>query len=105
MNDTSAQMKITDSMIAYAVSADASNTCDAVDEVVVAADRWRTATDLMRACRTPPDRTSPGSFAPCSEVVERRRSCTLHGVVRYAVDPDDARRLWTLSQELLAPAR
>ncbi|MFH9089206.1 hypothetical protein [Streptomyces sp. NPDC017673] len=30
--------------------ADASNTCDAVDEVVVAADRWRTATDLMRAC-------------------------------------------------------
>ncbi|MFE1446681.1 short-chain dehydrogenase [Streptomyces olivaceoviridis] len=38
------------------------------------------------------------------EVVDRR-SGTLHGVARYAVDPDNARRLWALSQELLAHAR
>jgi NAD(P)-dependent dehydrogenase (short-subunit alcohol dehydrogenase family) len=33
-----------------------------------------------------------------------RRSGTLHGVAPYAVDPDNARRLWTLSEELLAEA-
>ncbi|MEV0488365.1 SDR family NAD(P)-dependent oxidoreductase [Streptomyces sp. NPDC050508] len=33
-----------------------------------------------------------------------RRSGTLHGVARYAVHPDNARRLWTLSEELLAEA-
>ncbi|MFG3207170.1 SDR family NAD(P)-dependent oxidoreductase [Streptomyces sp. NPDC048192] len=45
-------------------------------------------------------------FVDCneSEVVDRR-SGTLHGVARYAVDPDNARRLWTLSQQLLAHAR
>ncbi|MFE1196135.1 short-chain dehydrogenase [Streptomyces olivaceoviridis] len=31
-----------------------------------------------------------------TEVVDRR-SGTLHGVARYAVDPDNARRLWALS--------
>ncbi|MBG7699724.1 SDR family NAD(P)-dependent oxidoreductase [Streptomyces sp. MC1] len=45
-------------------------------------------------------------FADCAETeVIERRSGTLHGVARYAVDPDNARRLWTLSQELLAPTR
>ncbi|WP_330335991.1 SDR family NAD(P)-dependent oxidoreductase [Streptomyces sp. NBC_00557] len=45
-------------------------------------------------------------FVDCNETeVVDRRSGTLHGVARYAVDPDNARRLWTLSQELLAHAR
>ncbi|MBW8700874.1 3-oxoacyl-[acyl-carrier-protein] reductase FabG [Streptomyces sp. MBT84] len=44
-------------------------------------------------------------FADCneSEVVDRR-SGTLDGVARYAVDPDNGRRLWALSRELLAQA-
>lgn len=45
-------------------------------------------------------------FADCNETeVVDRRTGTLHGVARYAVDPDNAGRLWALSQELLAPAR
>ncbi|WP_052867326.1 SDR family NAD(P)-dependent oxidoreductase [Streptomyces niger] len=45
-------------------------------------------------------------FVDCNETeVVDRRSGTLHGVARYAVDPDNARRLWALSQELLAHAR
>ncbi|MFE4924443.1 SDR family NAD(P)-dependent oxidoreductase [Streptomyces sp. NPDC056661] len=44
-------------------------------------------------------------FVDCneSETVDRRTG-TLHGVARYAVDPDNARRLWTLSEELVANA-
>ncbi|CAL9322849.1 SDR family NAD(P)-dependent oxidoreductase [Streptomyces griseoincarnatus] len=44
-------------------------------------------------------------FADCNEsdVVDRRTG-TLHGVARYAVDPDNAGRLWALSRELLAQA-
>ncbi|GAA5186532.1 hypothetical protein GCM10023322_32980 [Rugosimonospora acidiphila] len=38
-----------------------------------------------------------------AETVERR-SATLHGVARYALDPDNAQRLWTLSETLLAAA-
>ncbi|MFF9113177.1 MULTISPECIES: SDR family NAD(P)-dependent oxidoreductase [unclassified Streptomyces] len=42
-------------------------------------------------------------FVDCNETeVVDRRSGTLHGVARYAVDPDNARRLWALSQDLLA---
>ncbi|CAK7285834.1 SDR family NAD(P)-dependent oxidoreductase [Streptomyces sp. RM1] len=45
-------------------------------------------------------------FVDCNETeVVDRRSGTLHGVARYAVDPDNARRLWALSQELLARTR
>ncbi|MFG3019306.1 SDR family NAD(P)-dependent oxidoreductase [Streptomyces sp. NPDC048254] len=36
-----------------------------------------------------------------SEVVDRRTG-RLHGVARYAVDPDNGRRLWDTSEELLA---
>ncbi|WP_338783597.1 hypothetical protein [Streptomyces sp. DG1A-41] len=46
----SAKVTVTDMVVAYAVLADASNACDAVDEVVVAADSWKAAIDLMRAC-------------------------------------------------------
>ncbi|MFE9598080.1 SDR family NAD(P)-dependent oxidoreductase [Streptomyces hokutonensis] len=42
-------------------------------------------------------------FVDCNETdVVDRRSGTLHGVARYAVDTDNARRLWTLSKELLS---
>ncbi|MET8614888.1 SDR family NAD(P)-dependent oxidoreductase [Streptomyces misionensis] len=45
-------------------------------------------------------------FVDCNETeVVDRRSGTLHGVARYAVDPDNARRLWALSRELLAHRR
>ncbi|MET7568718.1 SDR family NAD(P)-dependent oxidoreductase [Streptomyces sp. NPDC005492] len=45
-------------------------------------------------------------FVDCDETeVLDRRSGTLHGVARYAVDPDNARRLWDLSQDLLAQAK
>ncbi|GAA1698817.1 SDR family NAD(P)-dependent oxidoreductase [Streptomyces yatensis] len=45
-------------------------------------------------------------FVDCKETeVLDRRSGTLHGVARYAVDADNARRLWDLSQDLLARAK
>ncbi|MFD3481020.1 SDR family NAD(P)-dependent oxidoreductase [Streptomyces sp. NPDC058695] len=45
-------------------------------------------------------------FVDCNETaVVDRRSGTLHGVARYAVDPVGARRLWDLSHDLLAQAR
>ncbi|MCO5998988.1 SDR family NAD(P)-dependent oxidoreductase [Actinoallomurus rhizosphaericola] len=38
-----------------------------------------------------------------TETVDRRGAAPpLHGVARYALDPDNARRLWTLSEDLLA---
>ncbi|WP_274918730.1 SDR family NAD(P)-dependent oxidoreductase [Streptomyces sp. WZ-12] len=44
-------------------------------------------------------------FVDCNETATvDRRTGTLHGVARYAVDPDNAQRLWTLSEELLTPA-
>ncbi|MFE1834456.1 SDR family NAD(P)-dependent oxidoreductase [Streptomyces sviceus] len=44
-------------------------------------------------------------FVDCNETeIVDRRSGTLHGVARYAVDPDNGRRLWALSEELLAQA-
>jgi NAD(P)-dependent dehydrogenase (short-subunit alcohol dehydrogenase family) len=42
-------------------------------------------------------------FVDCNETeVVDRRSGTLHGVARYAVDPAGAQRLWSLSQERVA---
>lgn len=35
-----------------------------------------------------------------TETVDRRTG-TLHGVARYALDPEGAERLWTLSETLL----
>ncbi|MEV4918779.1 hypothetical protein AB0K47_18420 [Streptomyces tirandamycinicus] len=46
---TSAKATVGGTVVAYAVLADASNACDAVDEVVVAADSWASAIDLVRA--------------------------------------------------------
>ncbi|MGV9625734.1 SDR family NAD(P)-dependent oxidoreductase [Streptomyces sp. NPDC003487] len=44
-------------------------------------------------------------FVDCNETeVVDRRTGTLHGVARYAVDADNARRLWDLSEGLLAQA-
>ncbi|MEU3242519.1 MULTISPECIES: SDR family NAD(P)-dependent oxidoreductase [unclassified Streptomyces] len=45
-------------------------------------------------------------FVDCNETeVVDRRSGTLHGVARYAVDPENARRLWDVSQDLLTRAK
>ncbi|MEU1616507.1 SDR family NAD(P)-dependent oxidoreductase [Streptomyces sp. NPDC005722] len=44
-------------------------------------------------------------FADCGEAaVLDRRGAPLQGVARYAVDPDNARRLWTLSERMIANA-
>nr|WP_273377663.1 SDR family NAD(P)-dependent oxidoreductase [Actinopolymorpha pittospori] len=44
-------------------------------------------------------------FADCNEAeVLDRRGAPLQGVARYAVDPDNAPRLWTLSQQMLLDA-
>ncbi|WKK23339.1 SDR family NAD(P)-dependent oxidoreductase [Streptomyces olivoreticuli] len=44
-------------------------------------------------------------FVDCNETeTVDRRSGTLGGVARYALDADNARRLWALSEELLAGA-
>jgi hypothetical protein len=45
-------------------------------------------------------------FVHCNETdTVDKRSGTLHGVARYALDPDGAQRLWSLSENLLATAR
>ncbi|MFJ4930107.1 SDR family NAD(P)-dependent oxidoreductase [Streptomyces sp. NPDC088736] len=45
-------------------------------------------------------------FVDCNETeVVDRRSGTLHGVARYAVDLENARRLWAVSQDLLTRAK
>ncbi|GLP66421.1 oxidoreductase [Streptomyces sp. TUS-ST3] len=44
-------------------------------------------------------------FVDCNETeTVDRRTGTLHGVARYAVDADNARRLWDLSESLLTQA-
>ncbi|MFC1402582.1 MULTISPECIES: SDR family NAD(P)-dependent oxidoreductase [Streptacidiphilus] len=44
-------------------------------------------------------------FVDCNEAATvDRRTGNLQGVARYALDPDGARRLWTLSEDLLAAA-
>jgi hypothetical protein len=42
-------------------------------------------------------------FVDCNETeTVDRRTGTLHGVARYAIDPTNAQRLWALSEALLA---
>ncbi|MGW3313536.1 SDR family NAD(P)-dependent oxidoreductase [Streptomyces sp. NPDC001073] len=44
-------------------------------------------------------------FVDCNETeIVDRRSGTLHGVARYALDPAGAQRLWDLSQDLITGA-
>ncbi|MFJ4783942.1 SDR family NAD(P)-dependent oxidoreductase [Streptomyces sp. NPDC088794] len=63
------------------------------------------ATSVLLATSPQLDGVGGRYFTDCNETeVVDRRSGTLHGVARYAVDPDNARRLWTLSEELLAQA-
>ncbi|MFL4902084.1 SDR family NAD(P)-dependent oxidoreductase [Streptomyces sp. MMS24-I2-30] len=60
------------------------------------------ATSVLLATSPLLDGVGGRYFSDCneSEVVDRRTG-TLHGVARYAVDPAGARRLWTVSEELL----
>ncbi|MGW3287080.1 SDR family NAD(P)-dependent oxidoreductase [Streptomyces sp. NPDC001002] len=63
------------------------------------------ATSVLLATSPLLDGVGGRYFTDCNETeIVDRRSGTLHGVARYAVDPDNARRLWTLSQELLTQA-
>ncbi len=48
MSGMSAGERVAGYLIAYAVLVDASNDCDALDEVVVASESWAAAAELMR---------------------------------------------------------
>ncbi|MCL3992840.1 hypothetical protein [Streptomyces lavenduligriseus] len=45
-----ARVRVEGLVVAYTALADATNACDAVDEVVVAADDWAGAKSLLRSC-------------------------------------------------------
>ncbi|MFJ5265229.1 SDR family NAD(P)-dependent oxidoreductase [Streptomyces sp. NPDC088387] len=63
------------------------------------------ATSVLLATSPLLDGVGGRYFVDCNETeVVARRSGTLHGVARYAVDPGNGRRLWDLSQDLLARA-
>jgi hypothetical protein len=63
------------------------------------------ATSVFLATSPQVDGIGGRYFEDCGEadVVEELRG--LHGVVPHALDPDAARRLWDVSEELLAAAR
>ncbi|GAA1087926.1 MULTISPECIES: SDR family NAD(P)-dependent oxidoreductase [Streptomyces violaceusniger group] len=64
------------------------------------------ATSVLLATSSLLDGVGGRYFDDCNEAeVVDRRTGTLHGVARYAVDPENARRLWTVSEALLADAR
>lgn len=44
-------------------------------------------------------------FEDCREAAVVDQLDGLHGVLPHALDPDDARRLWDVSEDLLAAAR
>ncbi|MEU9671503.1 hypothetical protein ACH419_43190 [Streptomyces bobili] len=50
MADMTAKARVADLVIAYAVLVDATNACDALDEVVVASGSWAATRDLLRTC-------------------------------------------------------
>lgn len=61
------------------------------------------ATSVLLATSPLLDGVGGRYFVDCNETeVVDRRSGTLGGVARYAVDPDNGRRLWALSEALLA---
>ncbi|MFD5432686.1 SDR family NAD(P)-dependent oxidoreductase [Kitasatospora sp. NPDC127067] len=63
------------------------------------------ATSVLLATSPLLDGVGGRYFADCNETgTVDRRTGTLLGVARYAVDPEGARRLWTLSEGLLATA-
>ncbi|HZX05223.1 SDR family NAD(P)-dependent oxidoreductase [Kribbella sp.] len=65
------------------------------------------ATSVLLATAPQLDGIGGRYFADCNETatIDRRGEAPpLHGVARYAVDPDNARRLWSLSRTLLATA-
>ncbi|KOT40583.1 hypothetical protein ADK41_12730 [Streptomyces caelestis] len=83
MNGTSVKVTVMNLVVAYAVLVDASNDCDAVDEVVVAADSWKSAIELMRGCgyrkvprrparRTVDDDAAEAAFASPGTVFRKR---------------------------------
>ncbi|WP_430625596.1 short-chain dehydrogenase [Streptomyces sp. NBC_01264] len=70
-----------------------------------AATRCSAATALLLATSPLLEGIGGRYFADCNGTgTVERRTGNLHGVARYALDPDNARRLWTLSGNLLAAA-
>jgi NAD(P)-dependent dehydrogenase (short-subunit alcohol dehydrogenase family) len=66
------------------------------------------ATSVLLATSPLLEGTGGHYFADCNETetVDRRGDAPpLHGVARYALDPDGAERLWALSETLLAATR
>ncbi|MEU8973431.1 SDR family NAD(P)-dependent oxidoreductase [Streptomyces monashensis] len=64
------------------------------------------ATSVLLAASPLLDGVGGRYFVDCNETetVDHRRPDTFQGVARYAMDPDNARRLWTLSERFLAQA-
>jgi NAD(P)-dependent dehydrogenase (short-subunit alcohol dehydrogenase family) len=61
------------------------------------------ATSVLLATSSLLDGNGGRYFVDCNETeTVDRRTGTLHGVARYALDPANAERLWTLSEHLLA---
>jgi hypothetical protein len=50
MGNMTARARAAGLVVAYTALADATDACDALDEVVVAADSWASARELIRAC-------------------------------------------------------
>lgn len=63
------------------------------------------ATSVLLATSPLLDGIGGRCFVDCNETATvDRRTGNLQGVARYALDPEGARRLWTLSEDLLAAA-
>jgi hypothetical protein len=61
------------------------------------------ATSVLLAASPLLDGVGGRYFVDCNETeAVDRRTGTLHGVARYAIDPTNAQRLWALSEALLA---
>jgi hypothetical protein len=61
------------------------------------------ATSVLLAASPLLDGVGGRNFVDCNETeTVDRRTGTLHGVARYALDPTNAQRLWALSEALLA---
>jgi hypothetical protein len=63
------------------------------------------ATSVLLAASPLLDGVGGRYFVDCNETETEtvdRRTGTLHGVARYALDPTNAQRLWALSEALLA---
>jgi hypothetical protein len=65
----------------------------------------RAATSVLAATSPPLDRVRGRYFVDCNETeAVNKRGGTLHSVARYALDANNAARLWDMSETLVAQA-